>query len=105
MHYGGLVFLGWRNAFGEARGLKSSGTNARSRNPIFVVSILVMFGWGIMVGSTYLTLLLCIWAFLYLAAPFFDEPRLEKQYGADFTSYKERVPRFIGLAGRTAKRQ
>ncbi len=38
--------LGWRIAFGEAEGLKTDGVYRWSRNPIYVVSIIGMIGWG-----------------------------------------------------------
>ena len=91
--------LGWRNAFGEAKGLKTEGPFAWSRNPIYVVSIVGMIGWGLIVDSSYLTILLFLWAALYVGAPFLEEPWLEKKYGDDFRQYKGRVPRFFGLRG------
>lgn len=100
------VLLGWRNAFGEARGLKTEGPFAWSRNPIYVVSIVGMLGWGVIVGSAYLTILLCLWALFYIGAPFLEEPWLEKEYGDDFNKYKERVPRFVGsLRRQSTERQ
>ena len=81
-------FLGWRNAFGEAQGLITDGPYRWSRNPIYVVSILGMLGWGLIVASWSVSSLLVMWAFFYVLAPFMEEPWLEHQYGATFTSYK-----------------
>ena len=67
-------FLGWRDAFGEATGRKTTGPYAWSRNPIYVVSILGMAGWAVAVGSGYLSVLLALWALLYIGAPFVEEP-------------------------------
>lgn len=89
--------LGWPNAFGEARGLKIDGPYRWSRNPIYVVSILGMLGWGLLVASWPVSSLLVMWALFYVVAPYLEEPWLERQYGEAFTSYKARVPRFIVL--------
>lgn len=87
--------LGWRDAFGEATGLKTEGPFAWSRNPIYVVSIFGMVGWAIVVGSAFLTILLGIWSLLYVGAPFLEEPWLERQFGEEYRNYKKRVPRFF----------
>jgi len=89
--------LGWRNAYGAANGLKTDGIFRWSRNPIYVVSIVAMFGWGLTVSAWSVSALLSVWALLYIGAPFLEEPWLEKQYGESFVSYKNRVPRFVGL--------
>ena len=67
-----------------------------SRNPIYVVSIIGMAGWILIVGSTFLTILIVLWGALYIGAPFIEEPWLEQQYGDEYVRYKRRVPRFIG---------
>lgn len=87
-------FLGWKNAFGEATGLKTKGPFSVSRNPIYVVSILGMVGWAILVGSWYLTALLTIWACLYLSAPLLEERWMKEHYGEEFKNYAAQVPRF-----------
>lgn len=94
-------FLGWRNAFGEARGLKTDGAYRWSRNPIYVVSIVGMIGWGITVWSWWVTSLLVLWALFYVVAPYLEEPWLDQHYGKAFASYKARVPRFFGLSSTT----
>lgn len=88
-------YLGWRNAFGEADGLKTEGVYQWSRNPVYVVSIIGMIGWGLVVGSWRVNSLLAFWSLLYIGAPFLEEPWLKKQYGQDFEQYKVDVPRFV----------
>ncbi len=92
--------LGWSNAYGAAKGLKIDGIFRWSRNPIYVVSIIAMVGWALTVGAWSVSTLLAVWALLYLGAPFLGEPWLEKQYGEEFVSYKDRVPRFVGFPRR-----
>ncbi len=88
-------FLGWKNAFGDAQGLKTEGIYRWSRHPIYVVSIVGMLGWGIAIDSWRVTSLLVIWAAFYLVAPFLEEPWLERRYGAAFVDYQSCVPRFF----------
>jgi len=88
-------FLGWRNAFGEAEGLKTGGAFSWSRNPIYVVSIVGMIGWAFTAGSWLVVSLLSLWTLLYLCAPLLEEPWLAEQYGESFDAYKQQTPRFI----------
>jgi|GEM_PF-16834 len=87
-------FLGWGNAFGSSDGLKTDGIYRFSRNPIYVVTIVGMIGWAMLVGSWMVTTLLVLWACLYVAAPFLEEPWMRKQYGAAFDTYASEVPRY-----------
>lgn len=90
-------YLGWRNAFGEAQGLKTEGIYQWSRNPIYVVSMIGMLGWGLVVGSWMVNSLLVTWGLLYIAAPFVEEPWLEKKFGKEYEDYKSLVPRYFGF--------
>jgi protein-S-isoprenylcysteine O-methyltransferase Ste14 len=90
-------YLGWRNAHGQAEGLKTDGWYHWSRNPVYVVSIVGIIGIGLLVNSSHVTCLLSLWALTYLVAPFLEEPWLENEYGKAFLDYKEKVPRFIGI--------
>lgn len=94
-------FLGWRDAFGEATGLKTEGPFGWSRNPIYVASIVGMLGWVTVVASPYLSILLGIWTVLYIAAPFLEEPWLEREFGQAFAEYAARVPRYLALGALT----
>jgi len=87
--------LGWKNAFGEAQGLKTNGWYAWSRNPVYVVTWLGLLGWGLIVNSALVTMILFMWAILYLIAPFTEEPWLEREYGDEFKAYKQKTRRFF----------
>lgn len=89
--------LGWQDAFGDPSTLKTDEPFAWSRNPIYVLSIVGMIGWGVAIGSKPLSILLECWALLYVAAPFLEEPWLEQQFGEEFRAYKARVPRYFRL--------
>ena len=90
-------FLGWRNAYGEAKVLETAGMYRWSRNPIYVVTIVGMVGIGTVVASWIVTSMLIMWTLFYLLAPFLEEPWLEREYGAEYLAYKKRVPRFLGF--------
>lgn len=52
----GVAFLvtlqmGWRNAFGERRGLETTGWFSRSRNPVYVATWLGLVGWALVANS------------------------------------------------------
>ena len=87
--------MGWRNAFGEKRGLVTDGWFRFSRNPVYVATWIGLVGWGLIANQLPVTILLLAWAALYLLAPFFEEPWLEAQYGAAYRHYKARTRRFV----------
>jgi len=96
----GLAFritfqMGWRNAFGEEHGLKTSGWFGWSRNPIYVVTWAGLAGWALLANALPVTILLLCWALLYVGAPLFEEPWLEERYGDEYRDYKTQTPRFI----------
>lgn len=96
----GLAFrityqMGWHNAFGARLGLKTDGWFSKSRNPIYVATWLGLIGWALVANSMIVTGLLLLWAIMYLAAPFVEEPWLEQQYGDLYRDYKKQVPRFF----------
>jgi len=87
--------MGWRNAFGEKRGLCTEGWFSVSRNPVYVVTWFGLLGWGLIVGTLSVAILLALWAVMYVLAPFLEEPWLAEQYGDDYNLYKLNVPRFL----------
>lgn len=87
--------MGWRNAFGEKRGLKTTGWFSWSRNPIYVVTWIGLIGWGLIANNFMVAALLTGWAIMYLLAPLKEEPWLEEQYGNAYRQYKRSVRRFL----------
>lgn len=96
----GTAQLGWANAHGAQEGLKTEGMYRWSRNPIYVVTVPGLLGLGLVVHSPLLYPLLALWALMYVAAPFLEEPWLEERYGEEYREYRRSVPRFVGLVGR-----
>ena len=97
----GLAFwitgrMGWRNAFGEKRGLVTDGWFRWSRNPVYVATWLGLLGWTLVVGNVLVSVLLGLWALLYVFAPLSEEPWLFRMYGDAYESYMRRTPRFLG---------
>lgn len=90
------LYLGWSNTRGNPDGFKMGGWYQRSRNPVYVASLVGMAGLGLFVNSSYAYALLILWASMYLVAPFLEEPWLEEKYGRKYLQYKAKVPRFIG---------
>ena len=87
--------MGWRNAFGEKKGLVTDGWFAISRNPVYVVTWIGQVGWGLILAQWSVTVLLALWALLHVLAPFLEERWLEQEYGDDFRRYKSNVARFL----------
>lgn len=87
--------MGWRNAFGEKRGLQTTGWFLFSRNPVYVATWVGLVGWGIVVPDILVIVALTLWSVLYLLAPFLEEPWLEEQYGEAYRAYRRSVPRFF----------
>lgn len=91
-----ITFLmGWRNAFGEKRGLMTTGWFAPSRNPIYVATWIGLIGWAMIISDPRIVCLLTLWGVMYWLAPHFEEPWLEHQYGDVYRAYKARTPRFL----------
>ena len=93
--------LGNKNAHGEKDRLVTTGVYRFSRNPIYVISIAGMIGWGLMFDSRDIHLLLLGWGVIYLIAPFLEEPWLEECYGRDYLEYKSTTARFFGWRSST----
>lgn len=87
--------MGWRNAFGEKRGLVTDGYFSKSRNPVYVATWIGLVGWALVANSLLVSVLLGFWAVLYFLAPRFEEPWLEQMYGEEFRQYKSNVRRFF----------
>lgn len=89
------LHMGWRNAFGERRGLVTDSYFSKSRNPVYVATWLGLAGWALIANSNLVAVLLGFWAALYLLAAIFEEPWLEQMYGDEFRAYKKQVRRFF----------
>lgn len=87
--------LGWRNAFGDRKGLVTTGAFSWSRNPIYVSTWVGLAGWAILIPDIGVRLVLLVWGLLYAVAARLEEPWLEREYGDQFRDYCGKVPRFL----------
>jgi protein-S-isoprenylcysteine O-methyltransferase Ste14 len=70
-----------------------------SRNPMYIAVLLVLCGWATMFASR------TVWIYAALVAIGFhlrvilgEEPWLARTYGAQWVTYRARVPRWVGIA-------
>lgn len=89
------VQMGWRNAFGEQRGLVTDGWFRFSRNPVYVASWMGMGGWALLVPTLEVLIPLTLWAMVYGVAPRLEERWLSDRYGRSYEEYAARTPRFL----------
>jgi protein-S-isoprenylcysteine O-methyltransferase Ste14 len=71
------------------------------RNPMYVSVLTLLTGWAVVAGSPSLATYTVILAIAFhLRVLFFEEPRLAKLFGADWTAYKASVRRWVPLPKR-----
>lgn len=94
----GYFDLGIENTYGSQDRLVTSGLYRYSRNPQYVASMLGFLGLAVAVASMQLLLLCTLAVGVYALLPLAEEPWLERAYGASYTRYQQRTPRFLSLA-------
>jgi len=78
---------------GRQDGLVTGGPFTRSRNPIYLGSLLITIGFGLAVRSYFFfAVILLYWSFRKNVVV--EEVLLEKAFGTEYLAYKNRVPRF-----------
>ena len=87
--------LGWGLAFGKGQSLKTTSWFGWSRNPIYVVTWIGMIGWGLFAMSGFVSIVLLLWAIVYLNLVFLEERWLLATYGEEYAEYMNVVPRFV----------
>lgn len=76
--------------------LYTGGIYRYTRNPQYVGGLIALGGFTLLTNSVRFAILAVGSAIWTLLLPFAEEPWLEEQYGEDYETYCERVPRFIG---------
>lgn len=76
--------------------LYTGGIYRYTRNPQYVGNIIAIGGWTLVTSSVRFALLGLGSVVWHLLLPFAEEPWLVKQYGEEYETYRERVPRFVG---------
>lgn len=66
------------------------------RNPMYVAVLTLVTGWSLAFGSVGLGLYLCLLAVAFhFRVLLYEEPRLSRQFGADWEAYSKAVPRWF----------
>ncbi|CAN5668353.1 isoprenylcysteine carboxylmethyltransferase family protein [soil metagenome] len=76
-----------------------------SRNPMYVGVVLVLWGWALGCRSRSLAVYaLAVMVAFHLRVVFGEEPWLARTHGEQWTRYKARVPRWLGIPRETSSR-
>lgn len=66
------------------------------RNPMYSAVLAVIVGWAVLFGSIAVVIYgAAIFAFLSVSLRFYEEPRLARQFGDEYTEYCKRVGRWL----------
>jgi protein-S-isoprenylcysteine O-methyltransferase Ste14 len=93
----GLLIRAWAAGFlRKHKGLATGGPYARTRNPLYLGSAILALGFA-WAGNSLLgaALILGYFALFYAAVMKREETELQRQYGAAFTEYANKVPLFL----------
>jgi len=74
---------------------KSIGWYSVSRNPVYVITIVALIGVIIAIPTFKIITISSIWIFIYILAPFIEEPWLRIRYGVEYVDYTRKVGRFF----------
>ena len=100
------IWAMWTLGFWESSGLEghlqTEGPYRFSRNPQYVGFITMLASGGLLAGSIQTVILAIGGIVWFLLAPLAEEPWLREQYGGEYESYCEAVPRFLGKPSRRA---
>ncbi len=80
----------------ETSTLVTTGIYRMTRNPMYLGTLLVLIGWGVFLGNV--AALVCAFVFVPYISRYQIQPEerlLQDKFGAEFTSYKARVRRWI----------
>jgi len=91
----GVRVLGARRTSGLPQGLVDAGVYRLSRNPQYVGDAVLFAGVALCANSGVVAVTHLLTACVLLLAPFAEEPWLEAQYGDAYTTYRQRVPRYL----------
>jgi protein-S-isoprenylcysteine O-methyltransferase Ste14 len=90
------IIRGGRDQKVYAEDLVTTGIFSHCRNPLYVGNILMLFGVGVLSNSLlYVLLVMPLFMFIYQAIVLAEENFLRNKFGTSFSSYCERVNRWI----------
>ena len=71
------------------------------RNPMYVALLVLLAGWSLAAGSWLLAAYAAFFAVAFhLRVVLYEEPRLSRQFGTEWTKYAASVPRWLPRVGR-----
>lgn len=91
----GVRKIGHGATSGEVAELKTDGLYRYSRNPQYVADMAILIGWAILSASGWAAIIAVVGVLVLASALLAEEPWLEDTYGADYKTYKSKVPRYI----------
>ena len=86
----------------QPESLVTSGPYALSRHPMYVGWWLIHLGVGVMRGSAWVAATLPAAVLVEHLGVLSEERTLDRDFGAEFAEYRERVPRYLARWGRSA---
>lgn len=96
-----MIRFGFNQNFGAKGELMKDGLYRYSRHPQYMAIIISAIGWALLSASVSVLPVLAGAVAAVIAAPFAEEPWLQETYGDQYTAYRRRTPRFIGLPKET----
>lgn len=86
---------------GTPRYLLLKGPYRFSRNPMYLLELVMWLGWAIFYGSIAVLIAFILWwvFFAFIQIPT-EERQLEARFGESYLQYREKVPRWFGLSRR-----
>ncbi len=84
--------------------LVTAGPYRWSRNPMYVAVLLATFGIAGLTGSAFVAgYAALLWALFHVWVRAYEEPRLHRQFGREYDSYRAAVPRWLGVHSRPSR--
>ena len=100
----GLLFYAWcrmymskKMEFGGKDHLITQGPYQYTRNPLYIADTFIFLGFAFFSNSMLVIILMAVLVFTLLLLPLIEEPWLLEQYGEQYKSYMEKVPRYITI--------
>lgn len=79
----------------EKSTLVKTGIYAYTRNPLYLGSTIMFFGWFFVTLFTFLLIVTLMFMILFYFVARWEEKELEERFGKEYQKYKEEVPLFI----------
>ncbi|MFB0560361.1 MAG: isoprenylcysteine carboxylmethyltransferase family protein [Candidatus Lokiarchaeia archaeon] len=85
--------------------LITTGIYAYSRNPVYLGSTIMLFGWFLVTLFTFLLIVTLLFMILFYLVARWEEKELSERFGEEYRQYKENVPLFIPYPKKLLRRK